>query len=324
MPFFILNRLPLLLLLSVAAFHGDASGATYDSSMCLSEPFTCGAVSFSYPFYRSSDRKDVDGNENSYCGYPGMGIVCDNDKPILQLDGVDNYAVKSVEGSRANVSFADPEAVGSCPRVEHNVTFAQGSWLDIPASTVDNLFLFLDCFFRTGLVRPSPLYEITCPDMVTGIPGPSFVFPNNSVPAGNWSQACRLVLQVPVLKYDPAEVNNDTWRNTGYSEVFRQGFEVSWDNRSAACKECEESNGRCGYKQSGDFLGCLCADRQIDDRNCTTHNSTGKHFSTRDPIYSIARESIFFVRHRSRCSRTNPYRSLHLDLFILKRMSPSR
>jgi hypothetical protein len=100
MPFFILNRLPLLLLLSVAAFHGDASGTTYDSSVCLSESYTCGGVSFSYPFYLSSERKDVDGNENSYCGYPGMGIVCDKDKLILQLDGVENYTVKSIDERR--------------------------------------------------------------------------------------------------------------------------------------------------------------------------------------------------------------------------------
>ncbi|KAM0892467.1 hypothetical protein ACQ4PT_025762 [Festuca glaucescens] len=295
MPLLICSRPLLILLLSVAASHGVASGATYDSSMCLSEPYTCGGVSFSYPFYRSSERKEVDGNENSLCGYPGMGIVCDDDKPILQLDGVENYTVKSIDGRRANVSIADPEAVGSCPRVEHNVTFAQASWLAFPDSTVDYLFLFLDCLFRQGLVRPTPLFEITCPDIVARFTGYSFVLPNGSVPAGNWSQSCRLVIQVPVLKFDhPDDPNNSTWRNGGYGHVFRQGFQVSWDNRSAACTQCEDSNGRCGYKQTGEFLGCLCTNGTVADRNCTTYNSAGKHFSTKHPIFSIATESMFF------------------------------
>ncbi|XP_047060955.1 LEAF RUST 10 DISEASE-RESISTANCE LOCUS RECEPTOR-LIKE PROTEIN KINASE-like 1.2 isoform X1 [Lolium rigidum] len=203
-----------------------------------------------------------------------MGIVCDDDKPILQLDGVNNYAVKSVEGSRANVSFADPEAVGSCPRVKHNVTFSQGSWLEFPNTTVDYIFLFLSCYFDFNLVKPDSIEQITCSGFASS--GMSFVLPNASVPAGNWSRACGLVTKVPVLKYDPVDPNDDsTWLNTGYGDVLRQGFQVSWDNRSAECIQCERSNGRCGYKQSGDFLGCLCADRQIDDRNCTMHNSTG-------------------------------------------------
>ncbi|XP_051225513.1 LEAF RUST 10 DISEASE-RESISTANCEUS RECEPTOR-LIKE PROTEIN KINASE-like 2.4 isoform X2 [Lolium perenne] len=282
------HQLLLLFLLLAAASHGVASGATYDSSMCLSEPFTCGAVSFSYPFYRSSDRKDVDGNENSYCGYPGMGIVCDNDKPMLQLDGVGNYAVKSIDGTRANVSIADPEAVGSCPRVDHNVTFGPGTWLEFPNTTVDYLVFFLSCYFGAGLVKPATLDPITCSEFVSGVPGASFVFPNESVPAaGNWSQACRQVILVPVFKYGPVDPSNSTWRNTGYGDVLRQGFQVSWDNRPVSCTQCEESNGRCAYKQTGEFHGCLCTNGQIGARSCTTYNSTGQK-KDRIKIYTIA------------------------------------
>ncbi|KAM0857126.1 hypothetical protein ACQ4PT_048664 [Festuca glaucescens] len=287
------HQLLLLFLLSVAASHGVAFGATYDSSMCLSEPYSCGGLSFSYPFYRSSDRKDVDSNENSLCGYPGIGIVCDDDKPILQLDGVENYTVKSIDGSRAKVSIADPEAGGSCPRVEHNVTFAQGSWLAFPDSTVDYLFLFLDCLFRQGLVRPNPLHEITCPDVVSSFTGYSFVLPNGSVPVGNWSQACRLVIRVPVLKFDhPADPNDDAWRNTSYGKVLRQGFEVSWDsnNRPVSCTQCEDSNGRCAYNQIGAFVSCLCTNGQVNSDHCS-----GKLFGSQktfsDLTFKVARSS---------------------------------
>ncbi|KAM0826149.1 hypothetical protein ACQ4PT_069075 [Festuca glaucescens] len=258
----------LLLLVAVAASHGD-------SSMCLSQPYTCGGISFSYPFYLSGERKELNGYQNSSCGYPGLGIVCDNDKPILQLDGVENYTIKSIDGMRANVSLADPEVVSSnCPRVDHNVTFGPGTWLDFPASTVDYLVFFLSCYFGSGLVKPATLDPITCSEFVSGVPGLSFVLPNESVPAGNWSQACRQVILVPVLKYGPVDPSNSTWRNTGYGEVLRQGFQVSWDNRPVSCTQCEESNGRCAYKQTGEFHGCLCTNGQIDDRSCTTYNST--------------------------------------------------
>jgi hypothetical protein len=66
--------------------------------MCLSEPYTCGGVSFSYPFYPSSERQELNGYQNFSCGYPGLGIVCDDDKPILQLGGAGNYTVKSIDG----------------------------------------------------------------------------------------------------------------------------------------------------------------------------------------------------------------------------------
>ncbi|XP_071684447.1 LEAF RUST 10 DISEASE-RESISTANCEUS RECEPTOR-LIKE PROTEIN KINASE-like 1.2 isoform X3 [Lolium perenne] len=277
MPLLICQRLLLLLLLSVAIFHGVASGDTYDSSMCLSEPQMCGGINFTYPFYLSSERQELNGYQNSSCGYPGLGIICDDGKPILQLNGTTtNYTVKSINGASANVSLADPEFVdGSCPRVDHNVTFAPGAWLDFTA--VDYIVFFLGCTFGPGLQQPT-IGPITCQDFVKGVPGLSFVIPEESVPEeGNLSQACSLVIRVPVLKYDEAVTNDTAWTNTGYSEVLRQGFQVSWDKRPFPCAQCEQSNGRCAYSQTGEFLGCLCTNGQIDDKNCTatTYNSTG-------------------------------------------------
>jgi hypothetical protein len=64
------------------------------------------------------------------------------------------------------------------------VTFAQGSWLAFTDSTVDYLFLFLDCLFRQGLNRPTPLFEITCPDIVACFTGYSFAVAETGGPAG--------------------------------------------------------------------------------------------------------------------------------------------
>lgn len=257
----------LLFLVAVAASHGDSSGATYNSSMCLSD-YICGDLSFSYPFYLSSERKDLNGSENSTCGYPGLGFVCDDDKPIL-IDSGKNYTVKSVGGARANVSLADPEVVdGRCPKVDHNVTFAPGAWLDFPDNTVDYLVFFLSCYFGSGLFQPNTFDPITCSEF--GVPGVSFVLLNTSVPPGNWSQACLKVIQVPVLKleYEQADPNDPAWGNTGYGKVLRQGFQVSWDEKKpVSCTQCEESKGRCAHNQTGEFLGCLCTNGQIGDRS---------------------------------------------------------
>jgi hypothetical protein len=236
----------LLLLLVVAASHGDSSGETYDSSMCLSdsEPYICGGVSFSYPFYLATERKELNGYQNSSCGYPGMGIVCDDDKPILQLDGGENYKVKSKDGAMA--TLADPEVLDNpCPRVDHNVTFAEGSWLDYPASTVDYLFFFLGCYFEPGVVRPA-IGPITCQGFANDLGRLSFVIPDESVTGENWSQLeCNQIIQVPVLKYGAVNPNDTTWRTTGYGDVLRQGFNVSWeDKKPTVCAQCEQSNGR--------------------------------------------------------------------------------
>jgi hypothetical protein len=296
MPLLVCHRLLLVLLLWAAASHGDDSGDTYDPSICLSEPYTCGSVSFSYPFYLSTKKQELNGYQNSSCGYPGLGFVCDDDKPILQLNGADNYTVKSIAGSTA--TLADTEVVNaSCPRVDHNVTFAEGAWLDHPASTVDYLFFFLGCNIVPGIFQPD-IEPITCSSFVNYPGRLSFVLPNGSVTAGNWSQQCIMVIQVPVLKYDPVDPQNYTWRSTGYGEVLRQGFQVSWeDKKPTACAQCEQSNGQCTYRQTGDFLGCFCTNGQINDQNCTSvaDNSTGKHFSIKAPNFLKSTGIEFFL-----------------------------
>jgi hypothetical protein len=282
-PLLICHRLLLLLLLSVAAFHGDSSGATYDSSLCLNQTYTCGELSISYPFYLSEQTKDLNGYSNSYCG---LGILCDDDKPILRTDSGKNCRVTSFQGTSANLSLADPEVVdGSCPRVDHNVTFGPGSWLDFPDDTVDYLVFFLGCTFNLSLIQPPTIRPITC--LVGYYPGQlSFVLPDDGVPEGNWPQACDRVIEAPVRKHGPVDAANTAWRDTGYGDVLRQGFQVSWeDNKPSACKKCEKSHGQCTYRETGEFLGCFCTNGQINAKNCGTFNSTRKQFSVKHPIF---------------------------------------
>ncbi|VAH78862.1 unnamed protein product [Triticum turgidum subsp. durum] len=289
MPLLICHRLLLVLLLWVAASHGDSSDdGTYDTSMCLNQSYTCGGVNITYPFYLAGETKDVKGNANSYCGYPGLGILCDDEKPILQLNGAANYTVTSFDDALATLTLADPEVEDGkpCPRprINRNITFQEGSLLFFPDSAVDYLIFFIGCNFNFTFYKPSSIYPISCESFDDG-PGPglSFVLPDDAVPAGNWVQACNQVIQLPVHKYGEINLTDPGWTNgSRYASVLRQEFQLGW-NESAkppACTQCEGSNSRarCGYSRTGDFIGCLCPDGRVhSDNNCNKARSKSRN-----------------------------------------------
>uniref|UniRef100_A0A0D9V4D0 Protein kinase domain-containing protein n=1 Tax=Leersia perrieri TaxID=77586 RepID=A0A0D9V4D0_9ORYZ len=259
MPLSLCRRLLPLLLLA-AASHGDASGDTYETSMCLQESTTCGNISIRYPFYFSDKTREINGSSNSYCGYPGLAIDCDDGKLTLQLNGADKYKVNNISyGSITNVSLVDRDFVdysSGCTKVDHNVTTPPASWLFFPDMSVEYLVFFLGCSFM-NLPRKNT-DPITC--RFIGLAGQSYVIPKDQVLPGNWSQFCNQIFEVPVLKYQPVDPNSDAWRNGGYGQVLRQGFQLSWNDtgRPPNCTQCEESKGRCGFNQNGEFLSCLC------------------------------------------------------------------
>uniref|UniRef100_A0A0E0JMP3 Wall-associated receptor kinase galacturonan-binding domain-containing protein n=1 Tax=Oryza punctata TaxID=4537 RepID=A0A0E0JMP3_ORYPU len=275
-----------LLLLFVAASHGDASDDAYDTSMCLQETTTCGDVSIRYPFYFSDKTRDINGSSNSYCGYPGLAIDCDDGKPTLQLNGTEKYKVNYINyGSITNVSLLDQEVVdgsSGCPRVDHNVTFAQGSWLFFPGMSVDYLVFFLGCSITNLFLPRENTGPIPC--SFVGLTGDSYVLPKDQVPPGNWSHFCDKTFEVPVLKYQPMDPKGDAWRKGGYGQVLRQGFPLSLNDsmKPANCTQCEQSKGRCGFSQAGEFIGCMCPNGRVRSLRCSPSDlTTGKPFVSR-------------------------------------------
>ncbi|KAF7076580.1 hypothetical protein CFC21_081210 [Triticum aestivum] len=275
------HQLLLILLLSATTSHGDSSDDTYyDTSMCLNQPSTCGNVSISYPFYLSRETKDLKGNADSYCGYPGLGILCDDDKPVLQLNGTANYTVKSIERALAWVSLADDGSPCPRPRVDRNVTLQQGSWLYFSDRTVEYIVFFINCNFNSStFYQPININPISCRSFDAG-PGSSFVLPDDGVPSGDWPQACNQVIQLPVHK-EPINYADPGWTNTGYAKLLRQQFQLGWNDsgKPQACIKCEGSKGGCGHNPTGDFIGCLCQDGRIHSAYCdsTEDASRSKH-----------------------------------------------
>uniref|UniRef100_A0A0E0JMP0 non-specific serine/threonine protein kinase n=1 Tax=Oryza punctata TaxID=4537 RepID=A0A0E0JMP0_ORYPU len=302
-----------LLLLFVAASHGDASDDAYDTSMCLQETTTCGDVSIRYPFYFSDKTRDINGSSNSYCGYPGLAIDCDDGKPTLQLNGTEKYKVNYINyGSITNVSLLDQEVVdgsSGCPRVDHNVTFAQGSWLFFPGMSVDYLVFFLGCSITNLFLPRENTGPIPC--SFVGLTGDSYVLPKDQVPPGNWSHFCDKTFEVPVLKYQPMDPKGDAWRKGGYGQVLRQGFPLSLNDsmKPANCTQCEQSKGRCGFSQAGEFIGCMCPNGRVRSLRCSPSDLTTGSKSKKIIVVVVGGvlsgvfalgviATIFFVRKR--------------------------
>ncbi|KAL5228576.1 hypothetical protein ABZP36_016841 [Zizania latifolia] len=246
----------LLLVLVVAACRGDPTGDTYDTSVCGPRvSATCGAVIVQYPFYLSNATKALPEYDNSsFCGYPGLEILCNGSKAVLRL-GNDDYVVSRIDYSGATVSLADADVVGSsCPRFSHNVTIPQRSSLRL-ANTVGNLLFFFSCAFGASTddgAAPKP-------------PKPPGIKP---LTCGSFDQGP----SVPVLGDSlPINAKDPAWTNGGYAEPLRKGFQVSWERSSGSgrCGRCEQTSGNCGFNQDGQFLGCFCANGVMDSDGCS-------------------------------------------------------
>ncbi|XP_066312350.1 LEAF RUST 10 DISEASE-RESISTANCEUS RECEPTOR-LIKE PROTEIN KINASE-like 2.1 isoform X3 [Miscanthus floridulus] len=277
------HRLPLPLLLAVlfAASRGDPSDDDYkyNTSICKVQPYTCGDVNISYPFYLSDETADVLGN-NSSCGYPGLGIDCVDDKyPILQLgSGPDySYNVTGIDYTNSTISLADPDVLDgdeSCP-VDHNVTVPPAVWLNLlPEYTVGYLLFFANCSIYTIPGQPY-INPISCPSSLVGYY--SFVIPSDSeVPQQTLSRECKQVIQVPVLQNDSLTIDSQ-WSTNGYRNALKQGFQLGWNSsrKSELCTNCEGSNGHCAYSRYGEFVACLCTNGRVSNHECTK-GSKGK------------------------------------------------
>ncbi|XP_066312373.1 LEAF RUST 10 DISEASE-RESISTANCEUS RECEPTOR-LIKE PROTEIN KINASE-like 2.1 isoform X2 [Miscanthus floridulus] len=284
------RRLPLPLLVAIlfAASRGDPSSGDYNTSICKLQPYTCGKVNISYPFYLSDETADVLGNNSSSCGYHGLAIDCVDDKyPILQLgSGPDySYNVTGIDYTNSTISLADPDVLDgdeSCP-VDHNVTVPPSFWLNLSEYTVDYLLFFANCSISTLPDQPY-INPITCPSSLDGYY--SFVIPSE-VPHQTLSQECKQVIQVPVLQNASLTIDSQ-WSTNGYRNALKQGFQLGWNlnRKSEQCTKCEGSNGRCAHSRDGEFVACLCTNGRVSNHECTKG-----HHNKRTRTYIVASTS---------------------------------
>ncbi|KAL6620644.1 hypothetical protein ACP70R_035783 [Stipagrostis hirtigluma subsp. patula] len=284
----VLHRLLVLVVAAclAAASGADSDDARYDPSMCKTS-LRCGdSVDLHYPFFLANATSAIDGYTAapSYCGYPGMGILCDGGRATLRLGG-DSYAVLGIDYVNHTVTLADAAVLGGgedCPRVTHNVTVPSNTWLSPSPAVNDDLAFFFGCDF-TGPNATSPPPEIP-PINCSGFPerdGVSFVVPGPDVPQQEWPRACKTMVVVPVLK-DRLLSSLPRLNGDGYGRVLKQGFQLSWDPSAGPCLMCEDSKGQCSYNQTGGFLGCLCSDGRVRNPDCVAAGSGGFNVTSVD------------------------------------------
>ncbi|KAG0539000.1 hypothetical protein BDA96_03G285000 [Sorghum bicolor] len=292
------HRLPLPLLLAVlfAASRGD----DHSPSICKLQPYACGKVNISYPFYLSDETADVLGNSNSSCGYPGLAIDCVDDKyPTMQLGssssdtGYYSYNVTGINYNYSSftISLVDPDVLddqSSCPWVDHNVTVSPTLWLT-SEYTVGYLLFFANCSVATVPGQPT-IQPIACASD-GGVDDYSFVIPSE-VSYQTLSQDCKQVTQVPVLQNASLQMNSQ-WSTNGYSNVLKQGFqlELNLSRRSEECTKCELSNGGCAHSDGGEFVACLCTNGRVNGEECTN----GKPYVSCTIVLPF---SLFLLPHR--------------------------
>ncbi|XBJ12247.1 hypothetical protein VPH35_016808 [Triticum aestivum] len=256
---------------------GAGEGSLYNSSMCQ-KSFACGGINIHYPFYLSSESKVVDGVAYSYCGYPGMAVLCDDSRAnataTLRLAGGTNYTVHAIDYDNHTITLADADVInGVCPMVRHNVNIPREAWLNFTPTGNSTISFFLDCSFTTNVtVAPLPppeLVPINCTGFERGR-GSSFLATQLGAPDGNWTRACKEVYVAPVLTGEWLTSPDSRGRlgSGGYGDVLRRGFRLSWDPSAGPCFKCELSGGRCSYDQPGGFLGCLCSDGRVRNMDC--------------------------------------------------------
>ncbi|XP_073004252.1 cysteine-rich receptor-like protein kinase 19 isoform X2 [Typha latifolia] len=249
----LLLLLPLSMIPSYASPSPSIPASPVNSTSCA--PYRCGNVSISYPFYLS----EAPTIPPQYCGFPGMGVFCDNGRTPILLTQSGNYTITNIDYGNRTVFLADTDVYNarnsSCLRVQHNLTFFSNSWLEYTPSDA-YLAFFFNC--SPTILNAEP---IGC---LSGNQYKAFVFPTNASEleyGPDWAHTCLEIVVAPVLDKDPITVSN---LMNGYGELLKSGFQLTWPEQgSDDCKSCEQSGGRCGFNQTSTTYwvpSCYCSD----------------------------------------------------------------
>ncbi|KAK1666508.1 hypothetical protein QYE76_054667 [Lolium multiflorum] len=223
-----------LLLTTAEAYTASCSNAT------------CGGQTISYPFWLA--------NSGPNCGYPGLGISCQDNTPILDHQ-FHQYRVLRIDYANRTVALADADAWNTtCPRLTFNLSPDPNSWLQLTRSN-SNLTVLYNC--KAKLPRPSAVKLDGCPDQsdtwyVTG---------------KAYGHGCEKAVTTPVLLSSAHRLV----ASPSLGEVLSAGFEMRYDAKSEQCGACERSGGRCRYgrieEHGGTEFACVCDDG-ANERQC--------------------------------------------------------
>ncbi|XP_051148588.1 LEAF RUST 10 DISEASE-RESISTANCE LOCUS RECEPTOR-LIKE PROTEIN KINASE-like 1.2 [Andrographis paniculata] len=232
----------------------ESHGADYRYERC--PPVTCGgAVNVSFPFYFPREQE-------SYCGYPGFGLVScwESSGTTLNLSGSDYMIVNISYHTRSlrvyPLSLPNYEANG-CYSGLKNTSLPKG--FDY-APNVTKLHLFYNC--SDSLPENLSNRRLFCGSNDTENSTVLPLFEENG-DSSIASRSCNKTVTVKVER--PVNVSGAIANLRDLQSVLGGGFVMNW--MASDCSDCESSGGRCGFNETTFLFKCFCPDRP-HSRSC--------------------------------------------------------
>ncbi|MED6194685.1 hypothetical protein PIB30_030752 [Stylosanthes scabra] len=227
-----------------------SSSTTCGTKRCPNGP------NISYPFWLSHGSPPQE-----YCGYPEFGLIClDNGYTIFSPPPGLYYYVKDIDYDNHSLKLIDFDTTNTtCPRALHG--FPLGN-LPLSHSSLNlNLSFYYNCSFDS---HPSDVPDITC---LREGSKESFVFLMGNERKGfDWSERCEENVDVTVMK-DQISNNGEYGLVREFGRAMNEGFVLEWETEET-CKECEASEGYCGYSSTKKEVLCFCKDGTVRTNNC--------------------------------------------------------
>ncbi|KAL8470776.1 hypothetical protein ACS0TY_033376 [Phlomoides rotata] len=183
-------------------------------------------------------------NNESYCGYPGFGLNCTEDFPVLHLPE-NEYVVERIfyEKRTFRVYNAAVLRLGgeSCAPRLRNTTLPESLFSYVNET---GLRLFYNC--NNSIEGLSPYLHAGCSD--GGRSNGTLAMYDTDANLGNAMGNCKENVVVPVERGG----DEGSIEILDVDEVLRRGFELNW--RASDCRDCRESGGHCALPVVGALL----------------------------------------------------------------------
>ncbi|KAK3440478.1 hypothetical protein EUGRSUZ_B00737 [Eucalyptus grandis] len=233
------RRLALVLVFTSLVYRAVSEDAQYEA--CA--PRSCGyGPNIRYPFW-------ISGEPESYCGHPDFEITCGGMLPVLNFSDSEFFYIKEIFYANHSILLVDAfvyHDTDTCGAPRHNISFERTPFNLSP--TNDDFFFYYNCTSQP----PDFTYPVDCASNST----------HHSFAVFHEDVSQEIYLNSVISTCDSAvsvhvDVNNSTSLATmNYSAIMEMGFLLNWT--AINCGNCEESEGRCGFKNSA-FV-CFCQD----------------------------------------------------------------
>ncbi|XP_043694534.1 LEAF RUST 10 DISEASE-RESISTANCE LOCUS RECEPTOR-LIKE PROTEIN KINASE-like 2.1 [Telopea speciosissima] len=224
----------------------EAHSADPKFDACI--PRSCGnGTDISYPFWISLI-------QDSYCGYPGFEVTCENEEPMILISG-NKYLIRNISYADNLVSVVSTEALqNDCHIPLRNLSFNGSPF--VYSQNTENLIFYFNC---TRPVPPNYGYlPINCSSINTG--NHSYAFYQHDLGLANLNDSlktCAPIVIAPVAKYYWM-MSYVQLLDMGYAGLVEGGFQLQWNETvSSNCSECRGSGGRCGFYE--EEFWCFCS-----------------------------------------------------------------